>query len=287
MWSIPTVSGLRGFYRVQKRIRKPLVNPGPGTAFVARILRSVAYHALEEHCKLLDAKFSGCPDCESLPSFPDETGKAVDKAKVFTLIEHVVTLMGLPIMSDGGKTLYGGHSLRVSGAQWMAKSGVPLPLIQLMARWSSNAIARYVADTPLETISEVYRRAAAAKDLSEMVSDAKRSNEAAQRELVNMRAVFRDSFLEEVRASAAVGESHRVAPSVSPPYVLKCGGGKVHIVANRAVNVLPVFEWRSLCGWKFGLSNFAFTSHRGPAEGLCAACFKGRGLDASDQSSSE
>ena len=102
-----------------------------------------------------------------------------------------------------------------------------------------------------------------------------------------MRAVFRESFLEEVRAAAVVADIPRQAPSESPPYVLKCGGGKVLIVANRAVNVLPVFEWRSRCGWKFGMSNFTFTQHKGPAEGLCAACFKGRGFDVSDQSSSD
>ena len=113
-----------------------------------------AYHALDDHCKLMDAKFSGWPDSDSLPLFPDVTGKAVDKAKVVLLIEHLVALLGCRV----AERLYGRHSLRVSGAQWMAKSGVPLPLVQLMVRWSSNAIARYVADTPLETISEVYLR---------------------------------------------------------------------------------------------------------------------------------
>ena len=102
-----------------------------------------------------------------------------------------------------------------------------------------------------------------------------------------MRAVFRDSFLDEVRAAAASGDRPRQAPAESAPYVLKCGGGKVHIVANRAVNVLPVFEWRSRCGWKFGMSNFSFTQHKGPEEGQCAACFKSIGVDGSEESSSD
>ena len=142
-----------------------------------------AYHALENHCRLLDTKFSGLSDGDSLPLFPDVTGKTVDKAKVVGLIEQLAKLMGLPITSEGGYRLYGGHSLRVSGAQWMARTGVSLPLIQLMARWSSNAIARYVADTPLETISEVYRRATAAKELRELIDEARRSSLAAQKRI--------------------------------------------------------------------------------------------------------
>ena len=87
------------------------------------------------------------------------------KHLVVKFIEHVAMKLGLPIVSPAGTNLYGGHSLRVSGAPWLAKSGVPLPLIQLMARWSSDVIARYVADTPLDTIAQIYRRASASKDL--------------------------------------------------------------------------------------------------------------------------
>ena len=57
-------------------------------------MKPCAYHALEDHCELLDTKFSGWPDSDSLPLFPDVTGKAVDKTKVVMLIEHLVAVLG-------------------------------------------------------------------------------------------------------------------------------------------------------------------------------------------------
>lgn len=93
-----------------------------------------------------------------------------------------------------------------------------------------------------------------------MVDEARRSSIYAQREWDNMRAAVWESFLEEVRATAAVADFPYQAPSESLPFVLTCGAGKLHIVANRAVNVLPMYDCRSRCGWKFGMSNFSFGS---------------------------
>ena len=69
--------------------------------------------------------------------------------------------------------------MRVSGVPWLARTGVPPPLIQLVARWSSDVTARYVADTPLETISQVYREAAT-RDLRTVVDEARKSHTSAE-----------------------------------------------------------------------------------------------------------
>ena len=103
-----------------------------------------------------------------------------------------------------------------------------------------------------------------------------------------MKAMFRDAFLAEVRTQTAAS----IAPQVLPPepsfsYVLRCGGGKIHIIANRAVNVLLDYEWRTRCGWKFGLSDHSFLQHKGQANERCSACFRRGEVVRCDESASE
>ena len=45
--------------------------------------------------------------------------------------------------------LFGGHALRVAGARFLSRHGVDLYLIQLIGRWASSAILRYVPQAPL------------------------------------------------------------------------------------------------------------------------------------------
>ena len=116
-----------------------------------------AFHALQSHCQLLDDMFKSRQSETPLPLFPDIEGNTSEKEGVVRLIEYSASRLGLDTRSSLGTRVFGGHSLRVSGAQWLARSGVPLALIQLMARWSSMLIALYVAEAPLETISNVYK----------------------------------------------------------------------------------------------------------------------------------
>ena len=46
-----------------------------------------------------------------------------------------------------------GHSLRVSGAQFLARIGLEVMLIQILGRWDSNIILRYIADAPVANIT--------------------------------------------------------------------------------------------------------------------------------------
>ena len=71
---------------------------------------------------------------KGLPLFPHVLGQIVDKNAVVSTIEAVAMKLNLPLTSDLGQRLYGGHSLRVGGAQHLAAVGVPLLTIQLLAR---------------------------------------------------------------------------------------------------------------------------------------------------------
>ena len=57
---------------------------------------------------------------------------------------------------------------RVTGARTLAALGVDLVRIQLMARWSSDVVLRYVAEAPLATMTAAYRAGFAAQSVREM-----------------------------------------------------------------------------------------------------------------------
>ena len=88
-----------------------------------------AFHALQSHCQLLDDMFKSRQSETPLPLFPDIEGNTSEKEGEVRLIEYSASRLGLDTRSPIGTRLFGGHSLRVSGAQWLARSGVPLALI--------------------------------------------------------------------------------------------------------------------------------------------------------------
>ena len=64
---------------------------------------------------------------------------------------------------------FGGHSLRVAGAQLLAASGIPLQLIQLLGRWTSLAIQRYTQEAALAVVPDVSEQVLRGRDLFSML----------------------------------------------------------------------------------------------------------------------
>ena len=67
------------------------------------------------------------------------------------------------------------HSLRRMGAQFYARRGVPLPVIQYIGRWGSATIERYVAEALAGRAEWAPLLAAAELDLTDVVGDGVRS----------------------------------------------------------------------------------------------------------------
>ena len=78
-------------------------------------------------------------------------GLQLTKAQSIQTIRHVAALaLGRPEEQlEGVDPSILGHALRVAGAQFMAVCGMDLYFIQLVGRWGSMAIARYVQQAPL------------------------------------------------------------------------------------------------------------------------------------------
>ena len=131
-----------GIYRAPRQTR---LQWGRSVLGNASAHRSAINHAHSTRSKFIASSWMTCSRKEldeALPLFPTSTGATAEKEKVVKLIELVACSLGLPVVSEESRRVFGGHSLRVSGAQWMARMNVPLSLIQLMARWASDVIAR-------------------------------------------------------------------------------------------------------------------------------------------------
>ncbi|CAK0883768.1 unnamed protein product, partial [Prorocentrum cordatum] len=111
-------------------------------------------HALWAQRSWLRARFPSRHSAGGLPAldlalFPDPEGKVCEKDAVVATIRAAAEALGLPAVSADGLYLWGGHSLRVSGAQSLARAGLDIWLIQLLGRWGSDAVLGYIRAAPL------------------------------------------------------------------------------------------------------------------------------------------
>ena len=95
------------------------------------------------------AEKEGGPAFREQLIFPTVTGDMVPKDLMILSFREAVAVS----QSTGYKRepieAISGHSLRRTGAQFLAHLGLELALIQLLGRWGSNDILRYIAEAPL------------------------------------------------------------------------------------------------------------------------------------------
>ena len=86
----------------------------------------------------------------------------MEKDDVVAAFKTIATAVGVPLqkaLPDG--TLaekISGHLARVMGAQWLASRGVSYLMIQLLGRWGSAAVLRYIQDAPLLSSPAIARQ---------------------------------------------------------------------------------------------------------------------------------
>eukprot|EP00971_Amphidinium_carterae_P176938 3508435-Amphidinium_carterae.1 len=77
------------------------------------------YHALSGQVDVLRRRLVHySPDS---PLFADVSGNAPTKVKIVAAVECVASLLHLPVVTESGRRYFGGHSLRVTGAQHLAR----------------------------------------------------------------------------------------------------------------------------------------------------------------------
>ena len=98
---------------------------------------------------------------------------------VVNSFRKVISELGVPIdrMDPQGRSVarFGGHVMRVSGAQMLAASGIHIQLVQLLGRWSSQAIERYVQESHMTQVPNIPSEVVVGDDLQQGARDLRSS----------------------------------------------------------------------------------------------------------------
>ena len=116
------------------------------------------FRILSAHFHDLRQRFAPMP--QDMPVFPSAAGTVILKPDMVREISYVASLLGQDLLDTAGAQRFTGHSLRVTGARWLAELGLPLVSIQLLARWEGETIRRCVTEAPLTRLAQDYRIAA-------------------------------------------------------------------------------------------------------------------------------
>eukprot|EP00435_Cladocopium_sp_Y103_P022823 s2498_g5.t1 len=114
-------------------------------------------HAAQRHIARVRAHDSFRSQAE-FPVIPNELGQVASKHFMIQFFRRTLAAAGVALTRpnhEGAQTeRFAGHVCRVSGAQWLSRLGMPLNQIQLLGRWSSTAVERYVQLAPLTQIEQ-------------------------------------------------------------------------------------------------------------------------------------
>ena len=125
--------------------------------------------AWREHALEVGRRFSKEEiDAPDFPAFPTATGGVPSKSGVLETIEGIAGKMGLPIVNDQGRKIYGVHSLRVSGAVHLTEIGIEIFLLRILFRWRSELVLRYAGEAPLGRLIEKYLEGSRSRTLEEV-----------------------------------------------------------------------------------------------------------------------
>lgn len=165
--------------------------------------------------------------------------------------------------------------MRVTGAQYLARIGVELHKIQLLGRWDSDIILRYVREAPLAAITQDVRALVSAGSCANALDV--QGLEEIKQELRNEVGHVFEAWASE-QALAAAARAAVPTPAPEPRHA---------VVRNPATRMLPralkdrmatpPAMWHTTYGWRFGLVVYdEFES--APPGAKCRRCF---GVDVS------
>ena len=179
--------------------------------------------------------------------------------------------------------------MRVTGAVFLAKSGVDIWRIQALGRWGSEAIRLYLRNSHVQSLGNVTAEAQigrslelAKAELLTLQAKARELGAAVEAEHENRTTILSsgghnavpvtDSDLldNEVRGNE---NEQVVEPSPELELVVnKNGPGRLHIIRVGDCNTPPRL-WRTKCGWQFGLAANAEKTNDWGAATMCPTCF--------------
>ena len=217
-------------------------------------------HTAWDHLSFLRDRFPAFWQADStpldLPLFPTSSGTACSKDAMTSTIIHAANLLGVELASPDGSERVSGHSLRATGAQGLAASGVDTWAIELLGRWGGDTVRGYIREARLADASAMASRVKEAVSLEALVNrilddraQARSADDGVQAAAPAAELLQAAPLASEVSAAQATPEAQ------STVFVLNSVTGVAHRVAIGFDEASPT-EWVSACGWKFGLSTW-------------------------------
>ena len=175
------------------------------------------------------------------------------------------------------------HSLRVAGAQYLARMGIDLYLIQLVGRWGSAAVARYVQDAPLVRQHLVARMATSSRalpadpqlsaDLPLLILDSPAVSQP-QPDTIDPIEPADDPdapSLAQNQILALLDAPEGAQPQNQQKVIVNLTSLWYHLptVSHESANVC----WQTKCGWRYGMSKFQLKDHPPGNAKACGKCF--------------
>ena len=216
------------------------------------------------------------------PLFPNAQGKVLTKEGFILTIRSLLIALNIPLQRLGpdGKLRdrFSEHVLRVSGAQFLARRGMQLICIQLLGRWGSAAILRYIQDAPLAQLPDAAKQAMLNYSMARLQSEFKQKSGQADRDTVLIKKmvdefnVHLDSAKAMIKRLAAL-ESAPKAKTIPRDMVLNTSTNCLHRIL--IVDKVNVENSTTFCGFLFFSSPCKIFSPDGSIEGeACKRCNK-------------
>ena len=234
------------------------------------------FHVMAAYRDLYVEHFGGIVG--AAPLFPDSQGNVAQKSALVTALEDLMGSLAEPILDPAGRRRYGGHSCRVSGSRFWASLGMELQKLHIFARWGSDVILRYVSDSPLCQV----KLTSTASSSSTSCSPEARVSE------LGCTVVKLTSFVEEAVAEMQQLK-HEISARGSGPvqgdYVQNVDSKCWHFVLLGGAGTHPS-QWRTWCGWRFGLQAHSRSTATSAEGATCSRCLRQSGTLACVSSSS-
>ena len=235
------------------------------------------YHAAAQHLQVVFEVLEvepGDPLVESLPLFPDVHGKTVAKAAVAALVEQLAELVQEPLLNAAGQRRFSGHSLRVSGAQWLGRLGFSVEQIQTFGRWASDVVVRYLGEAHVTDLARTRRgliRDQAVLDGHALAVTA-RSGPHLQTP-AHIEQLVQDALRGPLASAEEQFAALRAASGQQVEFVLHERYMRVHRLGCSLSE--PSAHWATQCGWRFAAAQgwrLAKTAELGSPWRPCTKC---------------
>ncbi|CAE7552837.1 Dnmt3b [Symbiodinium sp. CCMP2592] len=248
------------------------------------------FHAARRHLQRLH-QFEIARGAKADFAFPDPSGQELSKAAVVRGFRSVLHAAGIALTrpDEAGVHVqrFHGHMCRVSGAQWLISLNLAVHLVQILGRWSSAAIWKYVQSTPLLQLPAATAQALCSGDTAVSFEESAEVTEAVA--CPSAAPAASSSQSPTMQDLLAIREEMEALRSAAKPR----GETFVQSVRSRVIHRIKVDEesnppkkWRTVCGWPYGVRNFTrVLAAEASDDKCCQRCWEPRDDESSSSSS--